>query len=642
MSKRYVRELSLLYENIFRDALVEFPALESEFKKDLARITRLATSRGVRLFLVDLPNLGKHLDRCLSKGQYSLPGLPLSGRASGTQQIPKFLRGLLLLIFDKSGRLKEDYNVAAILFARQLLYCCAKTALDCSDVEKREEIRAFLRTDLTLPLPSRFWGSTNPSAVEWQTVSSGFRSEGYYYSRADEFGVHYGHRSDLFENLEKISRFLTSTLGPYDPSKWKFRHGPGAVSDAIGPTNKCSWVTWTDRLESAFPLADYGYHSYASWAADSHEIQGEEPSSRLVTVPKTITKPRLIACEPREHQWCQQNIWHYFRSRTEKTWISRFIRYDDQTLNQDLCRKGSRDGSLATVDLSAASDRVTCLFVECVFGSNRPLLHALQATRTRYVSQKLYPEFAEKTELRKFSTMGNACTFPVESFGFLVVALAATLSSRGQEATPKNIKSLEGEVAVFGDDLIVPVEARATLCSLLEVLNFKVNLHKSYWEGNFRESCGVDSFNGVSLTPVYWKDLHRHEPASTARTYAVANAFYLKGYWHTAERVALALKGYKPLIAVDSGVLGLKTFVRPTLCDYKSRWNRDLQRWEALMPVIFSRAKKLPIKDDSALLQFFTAESHPFVLRTTGVIQRPQLIQKLRWIPIRDLNLRQV
>ena len=57
--------------------------------------------------------------------------------------------------------------------------------------------------------------------------------------------------------------------------------------------------------------------------------------------------------------------------------------------------------------------------------------------------------------------MGSANTFPVESLLFLGVALAAVAVKRGlRNVRQRDLESFVGEVAVFGDDIVIPVDSR--------------------------------------------------------------------------------------------------------------------------------------------------------------------------------------
>lgn len=641
MSKRHVEELCNVYKHLFKDAEYAFPELVSEFRKDLSTLLRLVDERGLHVLTVDLPAVGKHLDRCLDSGQYIRSGLPLTKRFSNRVVIPKFLRGLYLLVFDESGRLKDDCDTEAVFFLRQFLFVGKKTKLACGSDKVVDSVRDFVAVDESLPLPERIWSDDCIEALDFSSYSGFSHSELYLSRHSDYFDSGNAVKSTTFlRMLDRVSDILATTLGGYCYRDWGFRHGPGAISECTGPANKYSWRNWSRRLENAFPIADCGYHSHCSWAGDAENVTPtfmDEPYARLIAVPKTQRGPRLIAAEPAAHQWCQQNIWHFLGSRVHNSWIGQFVRFRDQSLNQHLCVEGSRTGDLITVDLSSASDRVTPHLVGQLFRSNRPLLLALQASRTRLISQNLDRKTSELIELRKFSTMGSACTFPVQSLAFLSIAIAAVLVTEQQPVTPRNIHSLRGKVAVFGDDIIVPKASRDLLYAALDLLHFKVNADKSFSENNFRESCGVDAFRGVSVTPAYWQQPCTRAPESIASTVEVRNNFHKRFLLATAEYLASTLQGAWPLVAMDSGVIGVKSFIDPELSHYKVRWNEALQRMEAFVPVLSTKVRKTPTNDDSALFQYFTEapeQSNPW---THGVTQRPAMKLRRRWVPVQEL-----
>jgi hypothetical protein len=641
MSNCHVRELSRVYSALFQDAKQAYPTLEAEFERDLARLKILVPQRGIAVYLLDLPAAGKHFDKCLAAGEYKLSGLPLTKRFSGRTVIPKFLRGLYLLVFYEDGRLREDYDVQAIFFIRQIYFVAKKASVACSDDKIEREILDFVDVDKELPEVDDFWlpdSSTSCSAE----IYHGFSKSTLYTERVESSpACKRGRLSAFLARLDLVSGLVTSTLGSYDPNDWKFRHGPGAISEVTGPSNKYCWTNWSDSLEREFPIANYGYHSYSSWARDIHRLEGlgsEEPYSRLVAVPKSYSKPRLIAAVPSSHQWCQQNLWHYMRERSTGSWIIEFVRFNDQTLNQDLCRLGASHGGLSTVDLSAASDRVTCHAVGQLFRSNAKLLRCLKACRTRRIRQTLTRNAPEFIELRKFSTMGSACTFPVESLMFLSIAIASVLTVRKQPVNKDTIWALRGSVAVFGDDIIVPSDSRELLFDALEVLHFKVNVQKSFWTGKFRESCGVDAFAGVDVTPVYWKAPNDGKPGSLDSTVEVSNNFYKKWLLNTSAVVSSTLPWDIPKVGMRSGAFGLKSRTRLLDNNLPSRWNEKLQRAEVKLVAKITRQHRLPTGDESALLQYFTEEPSPYDIWTSGVPQRPLLKIQRRWVAIADLE----
>lgn len=641
MSKWHVEELCAVYKGIIADAIYTFPTLRSEFERDLTRLLRLALERGIHLFVVDLPALGKHFDRCLSVGEYSRSNLPLSKGVSELVVIPKFLRGLYLLIFSQSGVLKEEINVEAVTFMRQLLYVAKKADLACSREAVVNEVNEFYATDCCLPEPEGFWTDDKLTDSIGSAEYFGFNTSSTLADRASSCGFNPAELSSLLTTLDKVSGIVCSTLGPYDPEEWRFKHGPGAISEVTGPTNKYSWRNWSPALEHVFPIADYGFHNFASWAGSTNldSITGVNPHSRLISVPKTYTKPRLIAAEPSEHQFCQQNIWHYLHSRCKESWIGDFIRFSDQSRNQDLCLRASVDGSLATIDLSSASDRVSCHVVGQLFRRNLRLLAALRATRTRFISQTQSTDVPGMIELRKFSTMGSAVTFPVESIIFMTIAVSACLHQRRLAVTIENIRRLREEVTIFGDDIIVPIDCRELVVKALEVCYFKVNHSKSFWTGKFRESCGVDAFAGVDVTPVYWHSPTTGKPESLVSKIAVINNFTMKFLLNTAHVLTSTISRTTiPDISTRSGVCGYKSFTRPP-SRLATRYNADLMRTEVKAATVISPMQaKTPITDDSALLQYFTEMPSPYTMWSSGVAQRPVLKIKDRWVPESSLN----
>lgn len=632
-----------MYRAIFQDALYAFPTLEVEFERDLIRLLAIVERRGIRVYLEDLPAIGKHLDRCLSNGEYNPPGLPLTKRKSSGVVIPRFLGGLYLLIFDDCGRLREDCSIEAVFFLRQILFAAKKARFDCSRRKVKDAVLEFVATDGELPEPEGFWdvlGSDTPTVEE---TYLGFGKSDPLKDRlaAIEDPRRRLELSLFLAKLDTVSGIVTTTLGAYHPSDWRFRHGPGAIAEKTGPTNKYSWTNWSDSLESEYPIADYGFHNFSSWASrceESSTIHSHERSSRLIAVPKSFAGPRLIAAEPSEHQWCQQNLRHYFMSRAGDTWLLGFVNFRDQSRNQELCSRGSREGTIATVDLSAASDRVTCHAVGQFFRRNPGLLRALRASRTRSVTQDLVQSAPGVVSLRKFSTMGSACTFPVETLMFLGIALAAVLQARRLAPTPRNVKALMGEVAVFGDDIVIPVDSRELFVDALELLWFKVNTNKSFWTGKFRESCGVDAFDGVTVTPVYWSRVYDGGPESLASTVEVSNNYYQKWLLNTAAYLASTLPADVPRVAQRSGVFGLKTRFRPRNTTFRRRYNHDLQRVELFVRSLKAKQERAPTNDDTALLQFFTEDPGPGNPWAHGVPQRPTLKTKCRWVSCGDIT----
>jgi hypothetical protein len=108
-------------------------------------------------------------------------------------------------------------------------------------------------------------------------------------------------------------------------------------------------------------------------------------------------------------------------------------------------------------------------------------------------------------ELGMVSTMGNGFTFPLQTLLFaascvVVCRYLGIPCVSGGRWEDRNM-------SVFGDDIIIDKRASRLLIHLLEMLGFVVNHNKTFVEGPFRESCGVDWFLGHDVRPVYLKRL---------------------------------------------------------------------------------------------------------------------------------------
>jgi hypothetical protein len=98
------------------------------------------------------------------------------------------------------------------------------------------------------------------------------------------------------------------------------------------------------------------------------------------------------------------------------------------------------------------------------------------------------------------SSMGNGYTFCLETDVFLSIARAGVNAFARYAGRPE----LHDQAWVYGDDVIVPVDAYATVVDFLEACGIVVNSDKSYNTGSFRESCGFDWFEEQYVSSTYW------------------------------------------------------------------------------------------------------------------------------------------
>lgn len=222
------------------------------------------------------------------------------------------------------------------------------------------------------------------------------------------------------------------------------------------------------------------------------------PGNRVTFVPKTATTERAIAIEPLLNIYAQLGLGQMIRKR-----LLAFAHIDlsDQSVNQQLAHEGSVRGYLSTIDLSSASDTVAREVV-------RALLPDAWFTALDCCRSKVGTLGGQSFVYEKFSSMGNGFTFELESLIFWALARSACVISGCPEM-----------VSVYGDDIIVPVDAYDTLEEILTFFGFKLNAKKSFKEGPFRESCGKDYYDGYDVRPF----LQEEVPQQLDQLFTLAN-----------------------------------------------------------------------------------------------------------------------
>lgn len=647
---------------IFNDVARSFPADQDSLAIDLREILGCVEERGIGALCTDLPNVCKALDRALDDGRWSHTGLPLTEKKGEGIEYPRLLGCLFSYVFDDTGLLRKDYSHEAITCLRQIYRCCKKLDVECPPERVYDEVHKFLETEDSLPPLNEYWEVEETTPTATVETYPGFRWSRWFAESAVETAARYSEKFEeslkflgsFLDTLDKVCGRIASLFFRVEPGDWMHKHGPGAVSSTDDWEDKYDLHNWPDRLDSAFPYADHAFPAYHHWASHfgdwRRRVTSFERSSRLCSVPKTFEKPRLIAAEPVENMWCQQFLRDAMYSTIEESWLSAFIPIRDQEVPRQVCLKASETGELATMDLSEASDRVSCEFVGNLFRTAPRFLMLLRASRTLsvYISKDLLGDTNGKhVKLRKYATMGNATTFPVESLGFLAVAIAAVFTHRRQRVTVENIRSLMGEVVVFGDDLIVPKECAGCVGLALEALNFKVNRDKTFCKGNFRESCGMEAFGGkeVSTTYICLPPTTRN-PRNVDGCVDISNNLYVRGWLDAAAYLCSRVRNMYnvPYVAVGARAKGFwchGDLPNPKRL-YKMRWNDKLHRPEARVTVLTGRSDRSPrpgYLGDLCLLQYFTERPAPDTNWVAGrSIDLVETQASTTWVPLADLG----
>ncbi len=524
---------------------------------DIAVIAHRVEHEGDSFITITLPAFCRDFERSLEVGHVAPAAFASFGKLSSG--IPNFLRGFLCKVFDAAGQLREDASVDCIRAVRQICLFGKKVQRDCSEERLAAATESFLVCD------DEVGSISNP-----------------------ELG-------DIFRRVARIiidgSPELRTGTFVHD---CRPKHGSGATAEGIHGNQKWLFRVWHQRLEDAgFTWTSWGLGSFRTVTLGDVEIplpidcevpsfvefEDEQPV-KVKFVPKTLKTPRVIAVEPVCMQYAQQALrGTLYRSLERNRFTAGHVNFRDQSVNATLAKTASLTGHLATLDMSEASDRVSIAQVSDLFElapKLRQLLFACRSHRAQLPDGRIIT-------LKKFASMGSAVCFPVEALVFFTSIIASRLSRAHVPVTTESVYKYGREVYVYGDDIIVPADEASAICDDLESLGHKVNRNKSFWNGKFRESCGMDAYNGQEVTPVY---LRRDVPADRTdipgllSSVATANQLYSAGYYGAAAALREAVEkvwGKFPQTPEDSPAIGWNhhSEVEPLL-----RWNDGLQRRE--------------------------------------------------------------
>lgn len=304
--------------------------------------------------------------------------------------------------------------------------------------------------------------------------------------------------------------YLRRLLGPV-PVLDKVRFGPGSTAHSRGFKGSLP-----NKLENDSGVYKHTPKHYfktlfdknpAFYESLAYDASGESFVGRFKeidydvfdTVPKTVKTDRGISFGASLNMTLQLNVHDYVIARL-KRWGIDLPHVPD--LHKEYARVASIDGSLATIDLKAASDSISLELVRLLLPYEWfRLLDDIRAKRTK-IDEQVY-------ELNKFCAMGCGFTFALETIIFLAIGWAtAQLSSHECKV-----------LSVFGDDIIIDTELADDLIKNLSHLGFETNEEKTFTSGPFRESCGGDYFNGINVRPTYWKEI----PDGIEGLYTISN-----------------------------------------------------------------------------------------------------------------------
>ena len=202
------------------------------------------------------------------------------------------------------------------------------------------------------------------------------------------------------------------------------------------------------------------------------------------SVPKTYKINRGIAPPSVVEGFLSQGLGVYLRMLLEeRTHINLATA---KSTHMRAARDGSKNGNVATIDMSNASNSFVWEHVKQLFP--RSWWYVLDIVRTRLIEIN-----HEVYELKSYMLMGSGHTFPMQTIMFYALAEAV-----------RQLSNSRGKTLTFGDDIILPTRCASIFCRIMTSLGFTINKEKSFISrvGKFRESCGGDYYLGFDVRPV--------------------------------------------------------------------------------------------------------------------------------------------
>lgn len=287
--------------------------------------------------------------------------------------------------------------------------------------------------------------------------------------------------SRVFSNMQRKISWILGDLPNYE--RLDFHFGPGASYGVRGDTSVYNKVS--SPLECTPAMVDIlpaFLEEFPAWIGQGLKDINLVSGSQLIVVPKNAKTDRPICIEPLLNGFAQGGYGSYIRSRLSRWGID----LRNQGVNQRLASKAFSD-RLATVDFSSASDTISYNLVLDLLPID--WFEALDVLRC-----PSYEIEGNWYDFHKFTSMGNAYTFELETLIFFALAISVCEELDIPYSVGENL-------SVYGDDVIIPQDAFHLFSEVSSSLGFTVNEEKSFSEGSFFESCGHDYFAGILVRP---------------------------------------------------------------------------------------------------------------------------------------------
>jgi hypothetical protein len=480
---------------MYRDIASDYGVVTRVQKVEIRVIENRFLQEGISFLTKTLPSYGKALDSTLATGAaFCAPGF----ETPVGSVIPKFLGWLLTQILEHDGIERLDASPVALKHFRQLVYLVYKLKIPYREEDCKTVLDSFVEVDAGL---------------------ADFREACF---------------SEL--NIIRARQYIAGIFGHVDPRAIQPRHGPGSVATGEDTIHKARLCRIYSSMEIIFPFTEFMMFNLSHVCDAVEDIKNleviPEPTAKVVLVPKDSRGPRLISAEPLEVQWIQQGLGKVMETAINcHPFTGGFVNFTDQTVNQRLALEGSRTSEWVTLDMKEASDRVSKDLVISLFAHVPDLLAAMLACRS---TGTVLPDGRE-IRLNKFAPMGSRLCFPVEAICFYVLIASALCMEKGYSR-----RKIRGRLFIFGDDIIMRREDYPVALQCLPKFGLMFNPRKCCTHGSFRESCGVDAYKGVNVTPTRVSTVwchNRKTPEVISSYVSLRNALYGRGYFLSAAYV---------------------------------------------------------------------------------------------------------
>jgi len=569
----------------------------------LQKVGKRYRTEGLGLFTKTFPRLGKLFDQALT-GTVCMDSATVGFKSLSNSKLPRFLGELFTQIFQHDGYVLPDPDAQCVKTIRQILYAFYKYEKPYSVEQEQQVLEAFKQAERDLSDLSTKLASMRAGWIDYNTRQRWHRDQAE--------GVKPFLEVSLASHpvVIRTARGLLSELfESFDPTDIVPRHGPGAVATKQRLSEKFLWTNVSSRITEKYPLDAYYFASlgHVCDRKDSFDAISEtDLPARVILVPKDSRGPRLISCEPVDYQWIQQGLSSAIVRLVERHPLTKWnVFFTDQEPNRRGALLGSSTGRYATLDLKEASDRVHLDLVRLLFPES--LTGYLEACRS---SSTVLPS-GEVLLLKKFAPMGSALCFPIMALTIWAILTASAPNADTRES-----------ILVYGDDVIVPTTYVESAMAILEEFGLKINRSKSCTQGPFKESCGMDAFQGIDVTPVRFRTVWDESPRPDVYDswISYANSFYDRRCSATHELIVSRLEAIYGPIPSEELVGRSAPSLRGISADarrFKRRFNKHLQKMQYKVRVVSSPSVDQTIDGWSMLLRFFTEGQKPPAIADT-------------------------